>query len=160
MRAKSAFALWVAGAVAVTLALAVPAAPQTEASPAYRDVGLFAAKIVRLIGGGRYDVAWRNLHPAHQRTVSLSSYTACELQSPMPAVDAVKVVAVNVASVHVPGLANPEPGYAVRLRTKFVAPAMSPVFVRHTVHVVPIARRYSWILPPSRYEGYILGRCP
>lgn len=119
-----------------------------------------AVHVVEWIGHGRYDVAWRHLHPLHQAVAPLDRYVACEIASPLPQVIAVDVLAVHASLVAVPGIANPVPGYSVALRSTFTEPQLPPFSVRHTVHIVAVHGRPVWILPLKRYDAYRDRRCP
>ena len=126
------------------------------------EAGEFAAAVVRMIGGNRYARAWRSLHPVHRRAAPRALYVGCEELTPIPGTVAkVDVLRASDESVRVPGIDALARGKAVQVRIVIVGDAADKaVVVEDTVHLVRVAGRWAWILPPARFRDYNAGRCP
>jgi len=121
------------------------------------DPGVFAVRVVRLIVTNRYAEAWRDLLPGDQRVAPLTAYVACETRSPVVLQPtSVEEVGVSDQAVDL-GDGRSVPSKAVRVRLVF--PGQEHVLV-HTVHLVATAGRWTWVLPPSRFQDYASGGCP
>ena len=157
-RVRIALAGLVAAGMAASVAdarLVMRDAPRSRPSGA----AAFTAHVVRLIAANRYAEAWTLLYPAHRGIVSRFAYARCESLSPIPGrLASVRVLSVTSEPVRVPGEQDPVPGASIRLRLVIVG--LSRVVVTHTFHVVRLDRRWTWILPTSRYGLYLRGRCP
>jgi hypothetical protein len=111
---------------------------------------------------GDWDRAWRSLYPLHQRIATRDAFVRCEARTPFSApLQALRVVDVRDAGVHVPGRPRPVPGVAVDVvvELRWYGPR-DPIVFRHTFHLVPVRGRWAWLLSRSRYRLYERHACP
>jgi len=105
---------------------------------------------------GDWAAAWQTLYPLHQQVASQADFVSCERATPFPArLRGIRVVGVRRSLVRVPGLARPATGVAVdvRVELRWYGPR-DPIVFRHTIHLVPVARRWTWLLSAERYRLY------
>jgi hypothetical protein len=105
---------------------------------------------------GRWSAAWRSLYPLHRLVAPRATFVRCEARDPFVApVQAMRVVRVGRAPVHVPGLARTVAGVAVTLRATFPGGGWrDPFVITHTFHLVPVHGHWTWLLSPERYRLY------
>jgi hypothetical protein len=84
----------------------------------------------------------------------------CEAESPIPGrLDSVDVLTVSDKEILLAGTREMVDGKAIRMRLTFSGLA-EPLVVMHTGHAVAVGDRWTWILPPARFDEYRAGRCP
>lgn len=126
-----------------------------------RAPGLLMTHLVEDMSDGLYERAWLTLHPIHRRAAAQSEYASCERLLPFGDVESVRVLAVRLGAVEVPGLRTPAPGAAISLRIRlWTPPGAPPVVVTPVTHAVRTAEGWRWLLPPQRFEDYRADRCP
>jgi hypothetical protein len=168
-------AAFVAAAL-VVLAAPLPAAArlQPESAPATesqsrhadrsprRGPGPFMARLVVQKALGRYDAAWKTLHPSHKRVAARTEYVECERLTPFPGlIKSAKVTRVFADPVSIAGMTAPVPSKAVTVRVAvWTAVTSIPVVVTHTFHAVAVNGKWTWILTPERFEAYAADACP
>lgn len=156
-----------AAAFAFTAVLVTVDAPKARPDPVTPgtgrpsgDPGRFMAGVVKLIGENRYGRAWQTLHPAHQRVAPRAAYVSCENLTAIPGhVQSVKVVRVFDEQFQLTNVLR-VPSKAVDVKITFTdSISPEPFVVLHTVHAVAVGARWTWVLPPKRFEAYRAGRC-
>lgn len=152
--AAAALAVCVFGVLAARPAVAGAGDPDTAASA-------FAVRTVRQLVENRYAAAWRTLHPSHQRAVGgRARYVACELSAPITeTVVSIEGIGVRDRTASFAGIGRAR-AKAVTVRVAF-ADAQVPEGVPVTlmVHVLRVKGAWRWVLPNSRYAGYLRGDC-
>jgi hypothetical protein len=105
---------------------------------------------------GRYERAWAELHPAHQRIAPRARFARCAGQvAPRGELESIEVLDVFDDDAQIAGIPEAETR-AVRLRiTSFEGD--SDTFVNHAVR---IGDRWRWVLNGESVEAYRRGRCP
>jgi hypothetical protein len=154
-------------AAVVVLPVPLPAAfgLQSESAAATSPSGGPGRFMVRLIAQkalGRYEAAWKTLHPLHRQVASRAEYVDCERLTPFPGLlKRVKVTRVFDDPVVLAGMTAPVPSKGVTVRVAVWTPILSmPVVVTHTFHAVAVNGRWTWILTPERFEDYASDTCP
>lgn len=143
-----------AAPAALALALAASGCGGGAARPS-GDPGAFAVQVVRLIVHNEYTQAWRGLDPVDQKVAPLREYVGCETRSPVTTLPlALKVARVRDESVGL-GDGSFVQSKAVDVRIRFAGGT-----IVHTVHVVAVGGRWTWILPSWRYRDYRGKTCP
>lgn len=159
MRRRFALAHVVLAAVGATVVAGTAFALTVRPARAGESPTVFAVHVVELIAANRYDEAWDDLHPMHQRVAPRGEYVGCESQSPIPG---------HLASIRVLRVYNDEtalgkgefvPGKAVVVQIS-IAEQAERVVVTDTVHAVRVGKRWAWVLPTWRLEEYRAGICP
>jgi hypothetical protein len=149
-----------AGVVVVAAAVALAVAltrPHAQAAPK-DDPRAFAENVVRLIAGNRYAEAWETLNPVDQRVAPRAEYVGCEQRTPIAAkVREIRAVGVSDDSV---GLGDGKfiRSTAVAVRIAFAGDAS--FVVTHSVHLVAVGERWTWVLPSWRYRSFKANHCP
>ena len=143
-----------AGTIVAIGALALTATARAGESPS-----AFAVHVVELIAANRYDDAWNDLHPLHQRVAPRGDYVGCESQSPIPG----RLASIRVLRTYDDPAALGDgtfvAGKAVVVRIT-LAEASERVVVTDTVHTVRVGKRWAWVLPTWRLQEYRAGLCP
>jgi hypothetical protein len=122
--------------------------------------GRFMARLVLQKALGRYEVAWKALHPLHKQVAPRSEYVDCERLTPFPGLlKSVKVTRVFDDPVLVAGTTVPVPSKGVTVRVSAWTP-VTPVVVTHTFHAVRANGGWTWILTPERFAAYASDTCP
>jgi hypothetical protein len=106
--------------------------------------------------GGRYDRAWAELHPAHQRIAPKLRFVRCAREvASRGDLESIEVLDVFDDDAAISGIPEAETR-AVRLRvTSFEGD--SDTFVNHAVRV---GDRWRWVLNAKSVEAYRRNRCP
>ena len=159
---RRAFVALLAAIAAGTTFATIAFAGVTEHGMSRGDPVTFLKGVVRQIAANQYASAWRTLEPGQQRLVPESEYVRCESASPIPGrLDWIKVVRAYDEPVAVAGVGGAlVAAKAVTFRLKISEPALQEsVTVTHTVHAVPVGRRWAWILPPDRFQLHRSGTC-
>ena len=106
--------------------------------------------------GGRYDRAWLELHPGHQRLAPKARFVRCAEQvAPRGDLESIEVLDVFDDEAKIAGIPDGETR-AVRLRvTSFQGD--SDTFVNHAVQV---GDEWRWVLNEESVEAYRRNRCP
>jgi hypothetical protein len=125
------------------------------------DPVVFLKGVVRQIAGNHYARAWKSLAPVQKRLVPKDEYVRCESASPIPGrLTSLKVVRTFDEPVQIPGADATVTSTAVTFRLTITEPSLhDSVVLTHTVHAVPAAGRWAWILPPARFELHRSGTC-
>ena len=118
--------------------------------------GAAQVELLENVYGGSYSVAWRDLHPAHQRVAPRERFVACSQQvAPKSELESIEVLDVFDDDAVIPAVAGGE-RKAVRLRvTSF--DGETDTFVNHAVKV---GDRWRWVLNDRAYRAYRRSRCP
>jgi hypothetical protein len=123
--------------------------------------GRFMARLVVQKALGRYDAAWKRLHPLHKQVATRAEYVDCERLTPFPGLlKSVKVTRVFDDPVLIAGTTVPVPSKGVTVRAAIWTPITSTVVVTHTFHSVRANGGWTWILTPERFEAYAADTCP
>jgi hypothetical protein len=124
--------------------------------------GRFMTHLVVQKALGRYEAAWKTLHPSHKQVAARGEYADCERLTPFPGLlKSVKVTRVFDDPVLIAGMAVPVASKGVNVRVVVWTPVMSmPVVVTHTFHAVAANGRWTWILTPERFGAYAADTCP
>lgn len=154
--------LAVAAVGALCAAIAVAALPaQSRAAGPDAAASAFAVRTVGLLVENRYAVAWRTLHPSHQRAIGgRARYVQCERSAPITET-AISIEGIGVrdrvASIAGVGRVRAK---AVTLKVAFADAAVPEgVPVSLTVHVLLVKGAWRWVLPNASYAGYARGTC-
>jgi hypothetical protein len=118
--------------------------------------GAAQVQLLENLYGGRYERAWADLHPAHQRIAPRARFVRCAQQVvPRGDLEAIEVLDVFEDDAEFAGIPDAE-ARAVRLRvTSFQGD--SDTFVNHAVRV---GERWRWVLNPNSVAAYRRNRCP
>jgi hypothetical protein len=118
--------------------------------------GAAQVQLLENLYGGRYERAWADLHPAHQRIASRARFVRCARQVvPRGDLESIEVLDVFEDDATFAGIPDAE-ARAVRLRvTSFQGD--SDTFVNHAVQV---GERWRWVLNENSVAAYRLNRCP
>jgi hypothetical protein len=123
--------------------------------------GRFIARLVTQKALGRYEGAWKTLHPFHKQVATRAEYVDCERLLPFPGLlKSVKVTRVFDDPVLIAGMTAPVPSKGVTVRAAVWTPITSTVVVTHTFHAVRANGGWTWILTPERFETYAADTCP
>ena len=155
-------ALALAVAVAVVGVGRAAADGSTTARGAQRaGAAAFMKRLVVALGRQQYSRAWEDLHPRHQRVAPLSEYIVCERLSPIPGrIKSVEVLRVVDEPFRVAGMQQAVASKAVTFAVFLRVPREPhPVRVVHTGHVVRAGGRWTFVLPPERFELYRRDGC-
>jgi hypothetical protein len=118
--------------------------------------GAAQVELLENLYGGSFSVAWRDLHPAHQRVAPRPRFVRCSQGvTPRGQLESIEVLDVFDDDAVIPAVESGE-RKAVRVRvTSFEGEA--DTFVNHAVKV---GDRWRWVLNGSSYRAYRQGRCP
>jgi hypothetical protein len=106
--------------------------------------------------GGRYALAWENLHPRHQRIAPRSRFVRCSAQvAPAGDLESIEVLDVFDDNAAIPGIEDGETK-AVRVRVNSLE-GDSDTFVNHEVKV---GEEWRWVLNADAVRAYQQRRCP
>ena len=106
--------------------------------------------------GGRYDLAWEDLHPRHQQIAPRSRFVRCSAQvAPTGDLESIEVLDVFDDDAVIPGIEQGETR-AVRVRVNSLE-GDSDTFVNHEVKV---GEKWRWVLNARAYRAYQQKRCP
>jgi hypothetical protein len=124
--------------------------------------GLFMSSLIRQKATGQYDLAWKSLHPAHQRVAPEEVYVRCENLTVFPGrLIKVSVVKVIDEPVLIAGETESVPSKAVTLRVAVDSPGIPrPVVVKDTYHAVAVDGHWTWLLTKQNFLEYKAGVCP
>ena len=122
------------------------------------DPRAFAEHVVRLIAANRYAEAWNTLNPVDQRVAPRTEYVGCESRTPILA---------RLREVRALGTADDSVGLGdgTFVRSKAVAVRIAfagddSFVITHSVHLVAVHGRWTWVLPPWRYRSFRDDHCP
>ena len=125
------------------------------------DPVIFLRGIVRGIVSNDYERIWPSLHPAQQRVATLRAYVRCELRDPVAGrLQSIQVMKALNERIAVAGAGTTlVDSKAVTFRLGLVdSTGRNSAVV--TVHAVPVAGHWRWILTPERFQVYRAGSCP
>ena len=106
--------------------------------------------------GERYDLAWEDLHPAHQKIAPRSLFVRCSAQvAPTGDLESIEVLDVFDDKATIPGIQDGEVE-AVRVRVNSLQ-GDSDTFVNHQVKV---GEKWHWVLNAEAFRAYQEKRCP
>ena len=106
--------------------------------------------------GGRYDLAWEDLHPAHQQIAPRSLFVRCSAQVATTGdLESIEVLDVFDDNATIPGIQDGEVE-AVRVRVNSLE-GDSDTFVNHQVKV---GEKWHWVLNADAFQAYQEKRCP
>lgn len=166
MRTKLVIGIVCAGVAACALLVTGcggSASPEGTAIAAPTEgVGLFMTSLIREKATGEYQLAWKSLHPFHQRIAPRAEYIRCENQTAFPGtLLKVSVVRVKDEPVLIAGESHTVDSKAVTIRVSVRSPGVpQPVVVTDTYHAIPVERHWTWILTSSNFAEYKAGHCP
>jgi hypothetical protein len=120
------------------------------------------SSLIRQKATGQYDLAWKSLHPSHQRVAPEKIYVRCENLTVFPGrLIKVSVLRVKDEPVLIAGAKESVASKAVTLRVAVNSPGIpKPVVVTDTYHAVAVDGRWTWILTKENFAEYKAGRCP
>jgi hypothetical protein len=118
--------------------------------------GAAQVDLLEQIYAGRYDRAWADLHPSHQRIAPKARFVRCAGQVTVEGdLESIEVLEVFEDDAELAAIPEGEVR-AVRLRvTSFQGE--SDTFVNHAVRV---GDRWRWVLNRRSVEAYRQNRCP
>lgn len=124
--------------------------------------GLFMSSLIRQKATGQYDLAWKSLHPLHQRVAPEKIYIRCENLTVFPGrLIKISVVRVKDEPVRIAGAKESVASKAVTLRVSVSSPGIpKPVVVTDTYHAIAVDGRWTWILTKENFAQYKAGHCP
>jgi hypothetical protein len=149
------------GSIAIVLAGCGGQSDRTSAAPT-QTVGLFMTSLIREKATGEYGLAWKSLHPLHQRIAPRAKYLACENKTAFPGIlRNVSVVRVKDEPVLIAGQDHTVASKAVTIRVSVDSPGISkPVVVTDTYHAIAVDGHWTWILTRKNFADYRAGHCP
>jgi len=124
--------------------------------------GLFMTSLIREKATGQYGLAWKSLHPFHQRIAPRGEYVHCENLTAFPGrLLKVSVVRVQSEPVLIAGEQRTVSSKAVTIRVSVDYPGIDkPVTLTDIYHAVAVAGHWTWILTPGNFDQYRSGHCP
>jgi hypothetical protein len=124
--------------------------------------GLFMTSLIREKALGQYELAWKSLHPFHQRVAPRGEYVQCENRTAFPGrLLKVSVVRVQNEPVLIAGEERTVSSKAVTIRVSVDYPGLNkPVVVTDTYHAVAVGGHWTWILTRGNFDRYRTGQCP
>ena len=118
--------------------------------------GAAQVEVLDNLYGGRYDLAWEDLHHAHQRIAPRSRFVRCSAQvAPKGDLESIEVLDVFDDKEVIPGIDDGETK-AVRVRVNSLE-GDTDTFVNHQVKV---GEQWRWVLNAAAFSAYQQGRCP
>jgi hypothetical protein len=113
-------------------------------------------RLLEYLYGERYERAWDDLHPAHQRIAPRARFVRCAGQvAPEGDLESIEVLEVFDDDAEIAGIRDAD-SRAVRLRvTSFEGE--SDTFVNHAVRV---DERWRWVLDEDAVTAFRQNRCP
>jgi hypothetical protein len=139
----------------VLLALACAACGGDE-DLASSGAGEAQVEVLDDIYGGRYVLAWEDLHPRHQQIAPRSRFVRCSAQvAPTGDLESIEVLDVFDDNAAIPRIDEGETK-AVRVRVNSLE-GDSDTFVNHEVKV---GEEWRWVLNAEAVRAYEQGRCP
>ena len=138
------------------LALLVLPACGGDVDPARTPAGTAQVRLLDQLYNGRFDDAYVDLHPAHQKLVSRTLFVRCARETiPAGQLDSIEIL--DVFDEKTKGLSlGDAPSKAVRVRLT-LADGSSTTFVNHEVES---GGRWRWVLNKAAIDAYGAGRCP
>jgi hypothetical protein len=124
--------------------------------------GLFMSSLIRQKATGQYDLAWKSLHPLHQKVAPEKVYVRCENLTVFPGhLVKVSVVRVKDEPVRIAGEKGSVASKAVTIKVSVNSPGIpKPVVVTDTYHAIAVKDHWTWILTRANFAQYKAGRCP
>jgi hypothetical protein len=118
--------------------------------------GAAQVRFIENLYGGRFERAWGELHPAHQRVVSRRLFARCTRQTIATGeLESIEVLDIFDDEIAIPRIRD-RTAKAVRVRVASFA-GDSFTIVNHEVKV---GERWRWVLNASSIRAYERGRCP
>jgi len=154
----------VIAALCLALAFAAGCGGSSGSSSALPDQapGLFVSSVVRQKATGQYELAWRSLHPLHQKVAPEKVYVHCENLTVFPGhLIKISIVGVKDEPVLIAGEKDTVPSKAVTFKVYVNSPGIpKPVVVKETYHTIPVDGHWTWILTKDSFSQYKAGICP
>jgi hypothetical protein len=127
-----------------------------EEDPAATGPGRAQVRLLENLYGGRYERAWVDLHPAHQRIAPRALFVRCSARvAPRGQLESIEVLEVFDDDAEIAGIPDAD-SRAVRLRvTSFEGE--SDTFVNHAIRV---GERWRWVLDEDAVTAFGRNRCP
>jgi len=118
--------------------------------------------LIREKATGQYALAWKSLHPFHQRIAPRGEYVHCENLTAFPGrLLKVSVVRIQNEPVLIAGEKRTVSSKAVTIRVSVDYPGIDkPVILTDTYHAVAVGGHWTWILTRGNFAQYRSGRCP
>ena len=139
----------------VLLALACAACGGDE-DLASSGAGEAQVEVLDNLYGGRYELAWEDLHPTHQQIAPRSRFVRCSAQvAPNGDLESIEVLDVFDDEAVIPRIEEGE-AKAVRVRVNSLE-GDSDTFVNHEVKV---GEKWRWVLNADAVRAYRQNRCP
>jgi hypothetical protein len=118
--------------------------------------GAAQVKVLENLYDGRFERAWDDLHPAHQRVVSRARFARCAQESivvgELESIEVLDVFDDEVAIAELPE----RKAKAVRVRVgSFSGDSFTAVH-----HEVKVGDRWRWVLNSKSVRAYQRNRCP
>ena len=106
--------------------------------------------------GGRYELAWEDLHPTHQQIAPRGRFVRCSAQVASTGdLESIEVLDVFDDEAVIPGIEEGE-AKGVRVRVNSLE-GDSDTFVNHEVKV---GEKWRWVLNADAVRAYRQNRCP
>ena len=121
--------------------------------PADRSAIAFLAQTIRRIAANDYAAVWPTLYPPQRMAIPKRQYIACESAAPVVGeLRSLTPLKVSRVRIHVPGgSARRVDSVAVTFRIVASPEPANGHGLIHTVHAIPVAGHWTWILPPARF---------
>ena len=148
--------LLVVALLAVALAACSGADDDDTASGRGETPKQFAVRITSLLRDGRFDAAWQDLHPEHQKLVTRQALADCWTQTDdvlnNPDV-ALEVTRVQDEDWEIPGTSLTRPSKAITVQAVVRQTEGERVLETWTQHAFAVeGRGWTWILAPALLE--------
>jgi hypothetical protein len=124
----------------------------------HESAGVFAERILREEINGQWAQQWRELHPAHQRLITMAQYVACSRSMATNYAnghEVYRVLAVRTASVN----SEDVPQHTSKLVTVSIRVSGLANPFTYRVHAVNVGGHWAWILGKRFLAEIRLGRC-
>jgi hypothetical protein len=139
------------------LALLVLPACGGDVDPGRTPAGTAQVRLLDQLYNGRFDEAYADLHPAHQKIVSRALFSRCARETvPVGQLDSIEIL--DVFDEKTEGLSlGDEPSKGVRVKLTF---ADGDTVGPYVAHEVKVGNRWRWVLNQKAIDAYEAGRCP
>jgi hypothetical protein len=112
----------------------------------------FIREVTTEFSRGQAGRLWDTLHPADQAIVTRARYTACQTNSGFD-LKRFKVLETYPDTVDIAGTPTPSTAVSVQVTS-------DDGVTTATMHAIKVNGAWRWILSPTDYAAYKLGKCP
>jgi hypothetical protein len=128
-----------------------------DPDPGLTPAGQSQLELLEDLYNGRFDEAYENLHPEHQKLVSLALFERCGRETiAVGQLDTLEILSVYDERIRVPALGEQDTT-AVLIGLTLTNGLVSEPFENHAIEVDD---RWVWLLNEKAVRAYAKDRCP